>query len=380
VETSGITPDVGLAPRDIAAVLERPGPFATVYLDTDPAIENAAQYSERRWRAQREVLTNEGAPEALLVAIDPVIADAHLHGAGLGVVAASDGSVHVEHHSQPPARDFGRFSVLPSVVEMIEWRQALVPHVLVLIDRQGADLYATDAAGHDLREAAGGAAPPTLPIHKAAPGGWSQRRYQQRAEVAWEKNAADVADDLVRLVDRIRAQLVAVAGDVRARQLLREHLPDRVEQLLHEIDGSRAKDGSDIEIAQETARLVATAAARETVAAIEKFREERGEHDRASSGAEATFAALQEARVEMLLVHDDIEDDRAGWFGERPTDVAVRRDDLETLGIEQPRQARLVDVAVRAALGTGATVRVVPKHGGPAESIGAILRWREPGS
>jgi hypothetical protein len=34
-----------------------------------------------------------------------------------------------------------------------------------------------------------------------------------------------------------------------------------------------------------------------------------------------------------------------------------------------------VDVAIRAALGTGAGVRLVPKAGGPTDGLGAILRW-----
>lgn len=374
MEAAGTTPDVGLAPRDVVAWFEAGGPFATLSLNTDPRIENAAQYSERRWRTQREELGTAGTPEAVLATMDPVIGDAHLYGAGLAVVAGAGGLLHVEHHAHPPAVEFARWSPLPSVAGILEWRQSHVPHVLVLTDRRGADLYAADATGNELRDEAGD---PKRRVEKVAPGGWSQRRYQQRAEVAWERNAAEVADELVLLVERVDAKIVVVAGDVRATQLLREHLPERVAALVHEIDGNRARDGSETEIALETSRLVATAAARDTVAAIEKFREERGQHDRAAQGAEATLAALQEARVELLLIHDDPDDIRAGWFGERPTDAAVRPDDLVGLR-EEPQKARLVDVALRAALGTGAKVRIVPKHGGPAEGIGGILRWREP--
>ena len=34
-------------------------------------------------------------------------------------------------------------------------------------------------------------------------------------------------------------------------------------------------------------------------------------------------------------------------------------------------------IALRAALGTGAGVRLIPGAGGPSGSIGAILRWRD---
>jgi hypothetical protein len=43
---------------------------------------------------------------------------------------------------------------------------------------------------------------------------------------------------------------------------------------------------------------------------------------------------------------------------------------------DEPHDGRLVDVAIRAALGTGAGVRVIPKHGPVNEGIGGLLRWR----
>ena len=46
------------------------------------------------------------------------------------------------------------------------------------------------------------------------------------------------------------------------------------------------------------------------------------------------------------------------------------------LGVDEPVEGRLVDVAVRAALGTGAGIRVVPPGAaGPTDGMGAVLRW-----
>jgi hypothetical protein len=378
METAGQALHVGLSAAelaDLAALVARPGPFATVYLETDPGVENAAQYSQRRWRAQRETLAAAGAPETALGAIDAVVGDAHLHGAGLGVVADAGGVLHVAHDSEAPPRDRASWAPLPAVVPLLEWRQHQVPHVLVLADRRGADLFATDAVGEHREAAAGGVDPN---VEKVAPGGWSQRRYQQRAEVAWEKNAADVAHTLTEIVDRISARVVVVAGDVRAVKALRERLPARVEALVREVEGGRARDGSEVEVARATARLVADAAARDTVAVLEKFREELGQGDRAVEGPDATARALQEARVDMLLLHDEPDDDRRAWFGPAPTVVALRADDVDALDPGDAEIGRLPDVFLRAALGTGASVRVVPGHGGPAGGVGALLRWREP--
>ena len=57
--------------------------------------------------------------------------------------------------------------------------------------------------------------------------------------------------------------------------------------------------------------------------------------------------------------------------------MADRPDELKDLGVADPIRAPLVDVALRAALGTGAGVRLIPGAGGPSGSIGAILRWRD---
>src|SRR5207302_1818212 len=122
-----------------------------------------------------------------------------------------------------------------------------------------------------------------FPIRKVKPGGWSQRRYQERAENTWEQNADDAAKQLTTLVDHYDPRLIVATGDVRALQLLREALPDEVLQLVTEVEGDPA------ELADAAVKSVATAVATDTVALIEKFKEERGQHDRAAAGAGATL-------------------------------------------------------------------------------------------
>jgi peptide subunit release factor 1 (eRF1) len=288
------------------------------------------------------------------------------------VLRDSSGVRHVEHHDELPKRDVARWGPLPSLVPVLEWRQLDLAHVVVLVDRQGADLYAFRREGRDLQAESGGGADP---LRKAAAGGWSQKRYQQRAENVWEQNADAVAADVAKLVDRVQARVVVVGGDVRAVQLLREALRPDVADLVVESNGSRAVDGSVGVVSEDAARAVATVAARDTVALLEKFREEIGQGDRASDGVARTVEALARAQVEVLLVADDPDDDRAVWFGPEPTMIGLDQAEVRAMGAEQPQPGRLADALVRAALGTGAGVRVVPSSGGPREGVGAILRW-----
>src|SRR3712207_5982827 len=106
-----------------------------------------------------------------------------------------------------------------------------------------------------------------------------------------------------------------------------------------------------------------------------KFREELGTADRAADGPDATLAALTRAQVEVLLVWESPDDQRTALCGPEPIHVSRERDDLVAMGVDEPQEAPLVDAAVRAALGTGAAVRIVPDGDLPTGRLGAILRW-----
>jgi len=374
MDHTGVTPPGAITAPDLTDVVLGEGPFLTVYLTTEAAIENAAQRSELRWKDLRTELVGQGADEHALAAVDPLTADAHLEGECLAVIANGKGLLHVAHEPDPPARDVGRWGPLPMIGPLLEWRQSQVPHVVALVDRTGADVFLFRAVGRDVHvEVAGD----DDPIHKAKAGGWSQPRYQRRVENTWEANAADVAAELTKLTDKEEPHLVAIGGDVRAVELLKEHLPKRVLDLVQDVPGSRASDGSVDAVVDDVTRLVATAAAADTAALLAKFLEERGQADRAADGPAATLEALSRAQVEVLLVHADPDDGREAWFGPEALPVAVRPDELKDFGVAEPTRAPLVDVALRAALGTGAGVRLIPGAGGPAGGIGAILRWRD---
>jgi hypothetical protein len=375
MESAGTTPNVAVPAADLAEVLQAPGPFATVYLATEAEIDHAAHRSELRWRAVHDSLAEQGAPTEVLDAVAETVPGAHHHGQCLAVVADRSGVLHVEHHPEVPRQDVGRWAPLSMLVPLLEWRQVSPPYVAVLADRTGADIIGfrrelphvvRETGSHD-NEAA----------EKVQAGGWSQRRYQQRAENVWERNAEEAAAEVAKLVERIGARLVVAAGDVRAVQLLRDSLPRELADILQVVDGNRAADGSSDELAEAAARLVADSVARDTVAVVEKLREEAGQHDRAAEGPARVIEALAQGRVEVLLVDDDGQDEggRTAWFGPEPTMVGLSEADVKAFGADVATEARLPDVAVRAALLTGAGVRVVPGGAVGNEGIAAILRW-----
>ena len=373
MESRGGVPGSIVAPEEVAALLARPGPFATVYLCTEAGIDNAAQRSVGRWKPLRAELLDLGAPEDVVAAVDPFVPDAHLEGDGLAVIVPAEGDPYVEHLPEPPPRDEVRWGPLPTLTPLLASRQRRVPHVLAAVDRKGADLTAVRIEGPGVEVEDVEVKGDDHPIHRAKPGGWSQRRYQQRVFATWEDNADEVAAEVARLVKRVDARLVLVAGDTRAVKLLRESLPDDVAELVREVEGSRADDGSDALSEHDVRRLLATEVAAGTAELLQKMKEERGQDDRAADGLAATAAAVSEARAAAVLVPEDV-GGATLWYGSEPVPVASSRQALTDLGGDEPGEGPANEVLIRAALGTGAGIRIVPANALP-EGVGAILRW-----
>jgi release factor family 2 len=377
MEAAGPTPPGALRPdalRDIANAFDAPGPFLSVVLATEGGVPNAAQRNEVRWRDLRDTAAAAGADPEALAGIDDIIPDAHHEGEALAVVASALGVHVVEHDTEPPRREVAYWAPLPSVTSVLRWRQARVPYMVVNVDRTGGDIVVVDPTadeGEAREHASGGRGP----VHKAHGGGWTHRRYQQRVENAWKENVADAARDVERLAEQHAVQLIVLAGDPRAEELLRAALSRGVLDLLRPAPDARRRDGGVDEHAPGVRRLVASVGAEHTVALLQRFEEERGQQDRAADGPFETIAALARANVDVLLVPDDPDDDRMAYYGAKPLDLASTPDDLRALGVEDVHEGRLVDVVLRAAFGSGAAVHVVPHAGPVAGSVGALLRW-----
>lgn len=351
------------------------GPALTLYLDTPGVDPEARREFDLRWKSLRQQAGSEGVPEELLAEVAAVVGGVDVFDDTLVVVGTErDGIVLAGPLGVRRGRDRVLWHELPRLVPLIQRRSEQIPYVAVLADREGADLAVVDRDDLATSATVDGS---RLHLSRSAPGGWSQRRYQQRAENQWERNAAEVASHVSELVDEVGAAFIAVAGDVRAVQFLAEHLPERHRGLVREIRGGR-HEGDDLDgAAEDITRLQATAAAEATVAALERFAELRGTGT-AVDGAEATFSALQQGMVDCLFVVDDLVDDAPSahcWITDDPLLIAEHGSTLRELG-HAPRRAPRIDAAIRAALAQGSTIELAPRHGpnSPDSGVGAILR------
>lgn len=351
----------------------RSGPYASVYADVRPRGDRGFPL---RWHALAAELNRQGADAGLVEVVrDRVFAEVPGPGV-LAVFAAGDQillAVTMRGSAQP---DLARYGDLPHLLPLLEWLQDHPAYVTAVVDRTGADitLHPGGTAGPVRHTVVG----PDDEIERNAPGGWSQGRYQNRAEDSWEHNAVAVVDALVPIIRQHAVPLLVLAGDVRALQYLEKHLPAGVARHLavRHVSGSRSPDGAESLRAEQVADEVLLTVAEQSASLLAQFDEERRPGGRSVDGVAATLEAFRVSRVWVLFLARDPADPRTAWFGPDPIDVAAEPEDLERAGV-RPQRGPLMDVAVRAALLTRAAVRVLRDTGGPepAEGIGAICRF-----
>lgn len=356
---------------DLDPWLERAGAVTTVVLPTPSATDEARDRLRLEWKNARHQVSD--APAETLAALDAELEDPQVHAGGNSLLLFAGGDqVAAIPMSDEVAEARASTGVFARVAPVLVARQSTVAHLVVVADRVGADIVVVGPEGATNDQSLDG---DVEHIERSAPGGWSQRRYQQRAENTWERNAAEVAAEVDRLRQDVGARLVVVAGDERAVQFLREHASAELTAVLHVVDGAGRNDDDPFEaVAQDVHRLIATVVAEDTVKMLEQFGAARS-HGDVADGPVQTMEMLSQGRVETLLVSDDPADERTTFVDLASGQLAPDAQPLTDLDL-QPVEARLLDAAMWAALRTGATVRFVPSHGEhvPRAGMGAILR------
>ncbi|MDP9436503.1 MAG: hypothetical protein M3P93_15450 [Actinomycetota bacterium] len=364
--------------HDLTPVVTAEGPFVTVLVDSESDVEQAADKYDLEWKNVLKELESEGVDARTVEAVGAARGE-HAQGAARLVIATvPDSTVRLAVSLvAPPRRPVVEVAALPRLRPLVEDLTNRVPHVVVLADRTGADVAAYFDAEQVAKEVT--VKGTQLHLKKVQVGGWAHHRYQHRAEDRWEKNAKLIAETVAQLVPQVGAQLVVGVGDQRELQLVHEHLPTEQQTLWRELPGSRGQDGSEELVPQRVADLLALHVAQSTLDLLAEYAQERGQQKRACDGLADVVDALRKAQVETLLITTDTEEHGTLWFGPEPSVIATTGRELIELGVEDPKEGPLVDVLIRAAVGTGAGVQLVPgeMEQAPQAGVGAVLRYAD---
>lgn len=325
----------------LATIYGHPGPYTTVYLATRPLLANSESDTARRWRDLRIDLEVQGAPLPALQAIDARLAlPSPEHTSAIAVIAAADGTTVVDYGLEPPAHDHVVVDSLPYASPLLEWHQRRVAHLVVTIDNVGADI-AVFGLDH----------------------------YERFDTVDGQDN--DLADQIALRAQEIDAGLIVLAGEPADSNSMADRVRLRVPATCRIVTEPSHIVTDDL--ADAAVRLVSDTTARTTVRHLRDLRF-LASHGAAVDGTAGTIEALAGRTADLLLIHDDPDDQRRCWIGDQPQQISLRP------GSDHNQEARLVDAAIRSAVLQDVPIHIIPTTGptGPTDNTAVITARHEP--
>ena len=343
-------------------------PFVTVHAEVGRPTEDARQQLDARWTSIRHQLEHEGVDADLIEDIGARLAEPpDVHGEARRTIVAADGTVLFDdlqagHAVAPEAVDVGP---LPDLGGWLARADRQHPFVLVIADREGADIgFHPGLASPEHEEVS--VEGEDFYITKVAEGDWAQKQFQQTAENAWARNAADVADEVRSGLRSHPADVVLLAGDERARHLVEEALEGVRTPVVQVEAGGRAAGASQSALWEEVRRVLADIEAHADREVIDRLEQATGQGTGAALGLDDVVDAFVQGQVERLVL--DLDTAR---------ELTVDPADHPGLSLPEGATGRLpADRAlVAAAALTGAEVSVLPADETKGGGVAALLRW-----
>jgi hypothetical protein len=361
---------------------DRPGPWASVFVDASHNTEGATPVIELRWRSARETLTTAGCDPVTLDALERAVLSHPLQPGRHGMAAfAAQGEVILTRSlSAPPWREIAVYGPLPHTMPLVAQLGEEISYVRVVVDHTGADVTVAGPGRLVRSETVQGSA--QFPIRKANAGGWRHRRQQQAVQESWRRNARDAATAVAELAESYDAEIIVVAGEPRSRPMLVDGLPERWHDRVVVTDaGGRAAGADPSSLDDVTIQTVAERAAEHEESILDRYRTQRGRGAAASDGLPAVVAALQRGQVEAVLLVDDPSSTEELWIGPGPLELSYDPAELHVLNVPDPQRVRADAAVIRALACTDATLTLVGPDELPVDGgIAALLRYADAGT
>ncbi|WP_206505783.1 baeRF2 domain-containing protein [Streptomyces chrestomyceticus] len=368
-------------------IIDRPGPWASVYAEVPHSTEDAAKQRELSADAAARQLAEQGADRATCDAVREALAGFRADGdtaapAGRAVFA-TDGEVVLDTPlAGRPAQPFADWSPLPRITPWAEAAADNASCLVVYVDRMGANFELHDDRGGT---EAGQVDGMDWPIHRTATADWSERHFQTAVENTWEQNAGEIAEAAQRVFASSGAKVMLLAGDPRERRSVHEKLPEQLRSVTYESDhGGRAAGSDSTALARDIAHVRAAHERDHVADVLDRFRAGAGvggtDPAYAATGVPALVEAAREHRIDTLIITPGGADaGREVWVGPGADQLAVRNSELQYLGETNPSAARADDALLRSAAANGAEAVVVRDPAeAPTGGLGAVLRWSTP--
>jgi protein required for attachment to host cells len=225
---------------------------------------------------------------------------------GFFAVVCGEGEVFEALAVPSPLPSAVRVAPTPQVLELARAVEENPAAAILVADGREATLLVTSAASPDAVITV-----ETDPFpRKQMQGGWSQQRYQNRADERLEAFARTLAAELRRMVEAKEIDLVIVAADDPMKSTVVNELHPMVrDRLAGEL--SLALDLAPQALVEHAMPLLQAAARKREMDKVAAVREGAGPGGRSVAGIDETLAALQTGQVMDLVVNDDFA--AVGW-------------------------------------------------------------------
>jgi hypothetical protein len=383
------------------------GPWASVYLDATGGRINATQGEidarrqlDLRWRERREELSHAGADEATLRAIDAVVRDVPAHGGPTEVAVLASGGTVAIGRTLPtrPRREAVSWSAQPHAADLIRaigdagmagqpGAGSAVPDDEIRWVRADIDRTGARVTSHDGRiESVHGEDEFVTKNHAPGRGRqWSQSRQQRAAQTNWDQNSHEVARVVTEAVARTGADVVLLAGDERARDLVYDRLPPalpvRVFHLEHEsevrphpehrLEARRNPNMLDPILDGATQAAIESLAREREAEIIDRFHIGLSSGD-SVRGLEPVCQAARDLRIDTLVLAVEPSHRQVWVDPHNPTMLGPGKRDT---GLEDPVLEPADDALVGAAAFADANSIVIEADPELVDGVGAILRF-----
>jgi peptide subunit release factor 1 (eRF1) len=217
---------------------------------------------------------------------------------GLAIFASTTGdlfeAIPVDVPVEQPSM---HVDTVPQLYPLARLNDQYPRYAALLVDTNSADLYVFALGAKTRQESV-----QNEKTRRTSVGGWSQARYQRRADNFHKQHMKEVVDLLDKVVSQERLNHIVIACDEVAKPVLMEQLPKHLAEKVIDMVSVDVKSLPEHQLLSETMSALRQADARTDAEHVQQMLDAWRAGGLAVAGLEATVRALDMRQVEELLI------------------------------------------------------------------------------
>ena len=292
---------------------------------------------------------------------------------GLAIFACTGSDLFETIVLDTPIKEHSLFiGSVPHLYPLAQLVENYPRYAAVMLDTNKARIFVFGVAKAEREETVVGEK-----TRRTSKGGWSQARYQRRADNFHMLHIKEVVDTLDKIVRDENIDHIVVAGAEVAMPILREQLPKHLADKIVEIGAH--EDGESGSFVQRTMAALREKDAETDVEKVQELMDAWQSGGLGVAGPEATLSAFQLGQVDELIITGSPETLKP--VQKMPEDAAPGAVHVDTSNPNGPVDAarlKLSDELVTRAQQTAARIRFIedPTLLADIGGVGALLRFR----